>query len=196
MISGRRRNFAALLALLAPLALFVATAAHALTLPELMRTLAGVPATRAEFIEIKTLAALAKPLESSGVLSYQRPDKLERWTQKPTEERMTIAGSEITIENVARGQKRTFPLAANPPMWAFVESIRATLSGNQATLERFYWVKLEGERNAWTLNLEPRDTAMNQYIQLIRLGGEGPRVLRMEVFETSGDRSVTRIKAQ
>jgi outer membrane lipoprotein-sorting protein len=173
---------------------FAATGAWAYTLRELMGELAAVPSSRATFVETKTLALLAQPLELTGTLAYTRPDRLERHTLAPVEERMTLAGAELTLENVAKRQKRSFPLAAHPAMWGLVESIRGTLAGDQASLERFYWLKLEGERRAWTLTLEPRDAGLAQLVQLIRFAGSASRVERMEVFEANGDRSLMRIK--
>ncbi|MEO7403343.1 MAG: LolA-related protein, partial [Burkholderiales bacterium] len=115
-------------------------------LRELMMSLATVESSRAEFVETKTLAILAKPLVVTGTLTYKRPNSLERHTLTPVEERMSVVGNDLTLENVAKKQKRTFNLKLNPVMWAFVESIRASLAGDSATLERFYWVKMEGPR--------------------------------------------------
>ena len=163
-------------------------------LRELMTGLATVESSRAEFVETKTLAILAKPLVVTGTLNYKRPNSLVRHTLTPVEERMSVVGNDLTLENVAKKQKRTFNLKLNPVMWAFVESIRASLAGDSATLERFYWVKMEGPREAWIVNLEPRDAAMSQHVQLIRLMGAADRIERVEVFETNGDRSSMRIK--
>ena len=175
-------------------ALLFPGAAAAFGLPELMGSLARVEASRAEFTETKTLALLAKPLVLTGRLIYKRPDSLERHTLTPVEERMIVVGSELTLENVTKKQKRTFSLKASPVMWAFVESIRASLAGDQKTLERFYWVKFEGRASDWVVNLEPRDAAMSEYVQLIRLSGTQNRIERVEVFEKNGDTSLMRIK--
>jgi outer membrane lipoprotein-sorting protein len=175
-------------------ALIVPNVAAAFGLPELMSSLARVEASRAEFTETKTLALLAKPLVLTGRLLYKRPDSLERQTLTPVEERMVVVGSELTLENVTKKQKRTFSLKASPVMWAFVESIRASLAGDQKTLERFYWVKFQGKATEWVVNLEPRDAAMSEYVQLIRLSGAQDRIERIEVFEKNGDRSDMVIK--
>lgn len=163
-------------------------------LGDVMTAMARVPSSRAEFVETKTLALLAKPLVLTGTLRYERPGTLERIVRTPTEERMLVSGDQLTLESPAKQQKRTFALRSNPTMWAFVESIRATLAGDRATLERFYWTRVEGEAAAWVVNLEPRDSQMAEYVQQIRVFGGGDRVERIEVYESNGDRSVTRIK--
>ena len=185
---------------LLPLLLFAALrgasvfAAPAFGLEELFASMARVPAARAQFVETKTMALLAKPLTLTGTLAYERPGKLERRVLKPHEERMTVEGDSLTLENVAKREKRTFALAANPVLWAFVESIRATLAGDRKALERFYWLRLVGDGRAWTLELEPRDHTIGQYVQWIHVAGSGNRIERVAVFETNGNRSVTRIK--
>jgi len=90
------------------LALIVACAAlpaHALTLGELAATLATVDASRARFVEIRTLAALGTPIERRGTLAYNRPGKLEMIVDTPIAERMTIADGTMTVES--RGTKYT-----------------------------------------------------------------------------------------
>lgn len=192
MRSGRRR----ILASLAALAVAPSLPAHAapLALDELMARLAKVERANAEFVETKTLAALAKPLQTTGTLRYERPSRLERHTRTPIEERMTVAGDEITIEQPAKNIRRTFSIRMNPTLWGFIESIRATLAGDRKTLERFYWLKLSGDHARWSIDLEPRDQAMAQVVQSIRVSGSANRVDRVEVFEANGDRSDMRIK--
>lgn len=194
------------------------TATNAFGLADVMAAMAQVTASRAEFIETKTLAVLTQPLVITGTLAYQRPDRLERQTRSPNAEHMVVEGDRLTLEygagssngsngpnspnganglnspNVPKRDKRSFALALNPVLWAFVESIRATLAGNGAVLEKFYWVRTEGTLRDWTLNLEPRNAQIAAHVQQIRLFGSGPRIERIEVFEANGDRSVTRIK--
>lgn len=159
-----------------------------------MGMLAKVPSSRAEFVETKTLAVLARPLVLTGTLSYTRPDRFERHVRSPVEERMLVAGDEITIDSPARKERRTLGLRMNPVLWGFVESMRGTLAGDLKSLERFYWVRLEGDAQRWVLVLEPRDPAMSQFVQVIRVSGAADRIDRVEVYEASGDRADMRIK--
>jgi outer membrane lipoprotein-sorting protein len=192
-----RRRFAAALAgaLVVPWCVVPGRAdAAPARLEDVMARLAQVGASRAEFVETKTMAFLEKPIVSTGTLAYERPGRLERHTRTPHEERMIVAGDDITIEIPAKKQKRTFGLRLNPVLWGFIESIRATLAGDLKTLERFYWVRLSGETARWTLDLEPRDAAMSRYVQAIRLSGGTGGLERVEVFEANGDRADMRIK--
>ena len=98
-------------------------------------------------------------------------------------------GDRLRLED-ARGRKRTFALQDHPVLWAFVESIRSTLQGDQAQLERFYHVALDGSEQAWRLSLTPKQPRMSQFIARIVIAGSGGKISTVEIHETQGDRSV------
>jgi hypothetical protein len=171
-----------------------AASGQALTLPELLNSMATVEARQASFVEQRNISLLDKPLVISGTLSYRRPDFLERRTEAPTRELMSVSGDRLTIEWPDRHEQRTLSLNSNPTLWAFVESIRATLAGDRATLERFYWTTLSGDARRWTLTLEPRVASVAARVKSIILTGGGNVIGRVEVLEENGDRSVMDIK--
>jgi len=160
---------------------------------QLMRELGEVKRSQVRFIERKYLKVLNAPLELRGTLTYVAPGNLEKRTLSPKPETLTVEGDRLTIESAARNERRTLRLQDYPVLWAFVESIRSTLSGDIAALERFYRVELEGGRARWRLYLVPRNPEMRAVISLINIGGSRGRVERIEVQETRGDRSVMRI---
>lgn len=161
-------------------------------LQQLMHDLGAVKRSQARFTERKYLKALNAPLELSGTLRYEAPGKLDRRTLKPKPEALLVEGDRLTIE-MAGKPPRTLRLQDYPVLWAFVESIRSTLNGDIAALERFYRVELEGGRSRWRLYLVPRDPDMRAVISQIRIDGSRDRMERIEVQETRGDRTVTRI---
>ncbi len=162
-------------------------------LQQLMRELGAVKRSQSRFVERKYLKVLKAPLELRGTLTYVAPGNLVKRTLSPKPETLTVDGDRLTVESTARNESRTLRLRDYPVLWAFVESIRSTLSGDIAALERFYRVELEGGRARWRLYLVPRDPDMRAVISLINIGGSRDRVERIEVQETRGDRSVTTI---
>jgi len=160
---------------------------------QLMRELGAVKRSHSRFVERKYLKVLKAPLELRGTLTYVAPGNLVKRTLSPKPETLTVEGDRLTVESTARNESRTLRLRDYPVLWAFVESIRSTLSGDIAALERFYRVELEGGRARWRLYLVPRDPDMRAVISLINIGGSRDRVERIEVQETRGDRSVTTI---
>jgi hypothetical protein len=159
----------------------------------LMMQLAEVKHSEARFVERKYLQVLKAPLELSGTLTYTRPGRLEKRTLKPKLEILTVVDDELTLESPARNERRVLKLQDYPPLWGFVESIRATLGGDLQALERFYRIELEGGPAKWQLYLAPREGKMNEIISLIRIDGSHARVDRIEVQEVRGDRSVMKI---
>ncbi len=160
-------------------------------LPELMQELRAVKSAHGRFVERKYLAALSAPLELSGTLAYTAPGRLEKRTLQPRAERLLLEGNTLTLEDQKR--RRSYALEQNPPIWAFVESIRSTLAGDLETLNRFYDVRLEGERSAWRLTLRPSEPSMQSMVSEIRIGGRGAWLEAIEVLDAGGDRSVMTI---
>lgn len=178
------------LALFAPLAAL----AEPWGLPQLLDSMAQVPAQQVRFTEKKTLALLKAPLESSGTLAYRRPSFIEKHVLSPQDETLTVEGDNLTWKNNTTQQKRGVRLQNNLLVWAFVESMRATLAGDMKTLQRFYETRLEGTQARWVLYLTPADEAMRRSVQLMRIEGAGNRMMMVDVLEAGGDRSVMVIK--
>ena len=155
---------------------------------QLMIELGRVQESRARFVERRYLKALQAPLVLTGTLVYTAPGRLEKRTLTPKPETMTVDDDHLVIEK--SGRKRTLRLEDYPVLWGFVESIRSTLKGDLAALDRFYRVTLAGGPSRWTLSLKPRDAKMSALIDAIQIGGGKGRISSVEIKETKGDRSV------
>ncbi len=153
-----------------------------------MIELGEVQHAKARFVERRYLKVLKSPLELTGTLAYDAPDRLVKRTLEPKPETLTVEDDRLVIEIQARA--RTLRLEDYPVVWAFVESFRSTLKGDLAALARFYRVALEGGPQRWQLSLTPRDPKMSALIESILIGGSGRRIGRIEIREAQGDRSV------
>ena len=160
------------------------------SLEHLMQRLAQVKSSKATFIERKHLRILNAPLESSGTLVYTAPGSLEKHTLRPKPETLVLEGDTLRFEDVARNRRRTLRLQEYPVIWAFVESIRATLAGDLPSLNRYYRVALEGSEPEWRLTLYPRDTEVARMVTQIRITGAGISIRSIEITEVEGDRSM------
>lgn len=157
-------------------------------LDRLMERLAQNPGGRVDFTEKTYMSILDLPVEGSGELVYIPPDRLEKRTLKPRPEIASLQGGELTLER--GGQRRTLRLDEYPEAAAFVESIRGTLAGDRAALERTYRLRLEGGEDDWTLVLEPRGLRLSAVVRRIEIQGRGAEVRRIEILQPDGDRSV------
>ena len=165
-----------------------------LALPDLMRDFAQVPAAQARFVEIRHMSVLQSPLTLNGRLAYVRPDRIERHVLAPYDERTVVSGDQVTIENRSRNTSKTFSLESAPGAYALAESLRATLAGDLAALQRHYSVDLKGNRDDWTLTLTPREAAVASLVQSVLIAGTQARILRFDVREANGDYSTMTIR--
>jgi outer membrane lipoprotein-sorting protein len=168
-----------------------ALAADAFTPEALMGLLARNKSNHADFVDRKFLSSLDRPLESSGELLYTAPGRLEKRTQKPKPETLIVDGDKLTIER--NGTRRSISLASYPDIAPFIDSIRATLGGDLATLSRDYRVTVDGTSDNWRLVLLPSDQRLAASISRVTLTGHEGQIATFEVLQADGNRSVSTI---
>lgn len=197
--SPRRGIWALLVACAAPLAASAAgspTASPTASdgLDALMHELAAHPSGHVTFTEVQHLAVLDRPLESSGELLYEAPDRLEKRILKPRPETLVLAHG---VLSATRGKHtRSMDLAAWPQIAPLLESLRATLTGDRTTLERIFSVELEGDAARWTLSLTPKDPEAARAVTRVIITGENAKLRTVETFQADGDRSLLTIGAE
>ncbi len=148
---------------------------------------------RSEYIEQQFSAMLKRPLESRGELIYDAPDRLEKRTIEPRSETLIVDGDQIVVE---RGRhRRELSLHDYPPIAPFVASIRATLAGDRAGLERAFRVEFGGSVARWSIALVPLDAALAKSVAQIQIDGARENLLRVEIRQTDGDRSLMTLRA-
>ncbi len=166
-------------------ALLPSLAMAAWDIDALMKSLARNEGGRARFVETKHIALLDAPVVSSGELLYVPPARLEKRTTKPKPELMVLDGDTLILE---RGkQKFSVRLSQQPEAQAFVDSLRGTLAGDRAALERSYRLKLDGTAERWTLDLLPDDARIANFVQRITFGGSRDRVEWIRWLQADGD---------
>ena len=148
---------------------------------------------RVEFVEQKFLSILDHPIESSGELLYDAPDRLEKRTLLPRAETLLLDGSVLTMER--GGHRRVLDLRRYPQIQPFVESIRATLAGDRAALERVFHVEFAGGVRRWSLTLAPLDRQLQRAIKQVQIDGSQDQLQRIEIRQTDGDRSLMTLRA-
>ena len=145
------------------------------------------------FIEQRFLTLLKKPAESSGELIYDAPDRLEKRTLQPRPESLRVEGNLVTVQ---RGHRtRVIELSSYPQALPFVESIRATLAGDRARLEKIFRVDFTGSTVRWTLVLAPLDARVAQAVAQVQIDGVRDNLLRVEIRQPDGDRSLMTLRA-
>jgi hypothetical protein len=173
------------------LLLFVTSLAQAEDLDQLMGLLAQRQHGHVTFTEKHYLAVLDRPVESSGELFYDAPDRLEKRTLRPKPETVVLEHGVITAH---RG-KRTYVLNLSdyPQIVPLIDSIRATLAGDRAALERIFKVSLDGTLDHWALLLLPSDATVARTVTQIRIEGARDDIHTVEIQQADDDRSLLTI---
>lgn len=165
--------------------------AWALDLPGLAALLGQRRNAEARFVEERFVAGLDQPLRSSGTLSFRAPDRFARTTLEPRPESMSVDGNTVTLKR--GGRTRQMNLDAVPEATALVEALRGTLSGDLATLQKFYTARVDGNATRWKLTLTPLAQRLGTQVRQLDIEGQGPDLKSVEVQLAGGDRSVMSI---
>jgi hypothetical protein len=150
----------------------------AMDVDALLQHLARPAPATTPFIEVHFSQMLARPLVISGKLEYLGPDGLARTVEQPYHERTEIRGDSVTVER-EHDKPRQFSLKHAPELKSLLGSFAALLSGDRTALRTEFDLDLQGEGEAWTLALTPRDAHVRRRIQSITVIGQGnePRCL-------------------
>jgi len=169
----------------------IAAAPAGQDLDRLMALLAQRQHGHVTFVEEHFLAVLDRPVESSGELLYDAPDRLEKRTLKPKPETVILEHGVITAH---RGHHTyVLNLSDYPQIVPLIDSIRATLAGDRASLEHFFKVTLDGSLEHWTLLLLPIDSSVAKSVKQIRIEGVQDAIHTVEIQQADGDRSLLTI---
>lgn len=170
-----------------------AVSAAADDLDEVMQRLAARRHGEVSFVEQQFLALLKHPIESSGELIYDAPNRLEKRTLQPRPESLVLTDDVLTVQ---RGQhSRVLDLKSYPQLLPFVESIRATLAGDRSALERVFRLDYSGSLGRWTLLLVPLDAEVAKYIAQVQIDGMRDDLIKIETRSADGDRSLMTLRA-
>ena len=159
---------------------------------QLMGELAKIQGGKAKFVEKKYISLLDKPVISTGELSFSAPDRLEKRTLTPRQETLLLDKEMLSIER--EKQKLTINLGNQPEALAFIDSIRGTLTGNRAALEKNYLLHLAGTPDKWVLTLLPSEQKIAALVLRIVVSGSKSQIRSIEYLQADGDRSVLTIE--
>jgi hypothetical protein len=161
-------------------------------LDEVLALLATRKHGHVEFIEQKYIAALDRPIESSGELRFDAPDHLEQRTLKPRAETLVLDNGTLTVD---RGHThRVMDMHAFPQVEPLVESIRATLAGDRNALEHLFHLEFTGGMARWTLTLVPLESKVKQLVAQVKIDGVRDQLIKVEIRQTDGDRSLMTLR--
>lgn len=164
--------------------------------PQLMQEMAQVHSATASFTERRTAPVLSSPLLSRGTLTYAAPDYMRKTTATPVPEDFVLDHGRITMAGGADGATHHFALTDDPRIGGLVEGIRATLAGDLPALEHYYTLSLGGDAADWQLRLQPRNPALQHFIQSIVIRGQQDRIASIDTLSRDGSKSLMSLGAE
>jgi hypothetical protein len=158
----------------------------------ILKRLAEPQVIRAQFVQERLLADLARPAVSSGRIVVSRREGLLWRVESPVKVTLAFTPNEI-IETGSdgvrrlRGQGRSVETQIGRVM-------RGILGADAETLRTSFDAAATGSLERWTIRLAPRPREMARVLREIRLAG-GRRLESIEVEETNGNLNTIRLRA-
>lgn len=162
--------------------------AQAFNLPQLAEQLSGPAVVRGDFIQEKHLRALPQPLTSQGQFVLARDHGLLWLLQQPIRQDYRISALGIARRSEQGWQALDLQGSSARQNQLFL----AVLSGDTQALQRDFDLQLNGDPDAWRLQLTPRGALLRQVFETIEIEGSDT-VTRIELREVQGDRTVLRL---
>ncbi|HYZ34502.1 MAG TPA: LolA-related protein [Crenalkalicoccus sp.] len=163
-----------------------AVASDVLDIAALMQAMAAVPERHQRFREERRFTALSFPLILTGTLHYWRPSRFEKRTETPERELLKVDGDRIEL-TVGNEPTQHIDLGRSPEMQALVNAFRAPLSGDLATLQRYFRMEGSGSPERWLLKLQPLEPRAARLLREVRLGGVAAEVRSTVWVQGNGD---------
>jgi len=155
---------------------------------ELAMLLATPEGSEQHYTETKELAFLETSVVSQGRLVFTPPDQLVKQVEKPDVSRYEITDDTMTISRPGEANQ-VISIDAHPLLRAFIDTLRAVLTGDLKSLEHHYSLKLTGTRSAWQLHLSPLDSQLSALVESLIINGQDKQIKQMITQEQGGDRT-------
>jgi hypothetical protein len=147
---------------------------------------------RAEFTQTKQMAALKRPLATTGRLVYSRRHGVLWQIDQPY--RMSyVLGEERIVEIAADGTRRERSLRDVPGLAQVGRIFRAMLGANAVALREIFEVGVQGDPAKWEIELMPRQAQLAQFLTGLRLSG-GHFIEAIRIDEEGGDLTEIRFR--
>lgn len=145
--------------------------ARAFELEDLQARLAATPDIAGRFEQTRYLADLDTELVSRGRFRYERDTRVIWTLETPVDKRLVFTPQDATrLDGTGKDRRRQ----------QAAELLLSLLDGDWRALEQRFQITLAGNAKAWRVDLVPRQQAVRQRLDSIRLaGGRHLQTLRL-----------------
>jgi Outer membrane lipoprotein carrier protein LolA len=145
----------------------------------IVERLASYPVVRAEFVQERMVASLAKPVASSGRMVLSREQGLLWDIEQPVKATLVFSANGATEGGVVQAETGRL--------------IRAIIGADLRELRQTFDIEPRGDLERWTLHLRPKGREVAQYLRGIELSG-GRHLEGIGIVEANGDRLTMRMR--
>jgi len=158
-------------------------------LAKAMKTVHGF---RADFVQEKKLKVFKKPLVSSGLLLFERPDRMRWETRKPFRSLLVVNGSKVAKFEWVDGKRRAIKLGRGADaLLVAMNRLRAWFTGKFD--DKTFAIETR-EKPEVLIILRPKDKAIKARIDRLEFypAKDLKSMLRVVIVEAKGDVTVMR----
>jgi hypothetical protein len=179
--------------LLLLLTFFCSTTVHTTettTLDHIGSQVEQYPVVHADFTQTKKMAALKRPLITTGNLVYLKEQGVLWQIDKPFRIGYLLSDEKI-IEIAADGVRKERGQRDVPGLAQIGRVFHAMLGANTAVLHEYFEVSTEGAAKKWRITLKPRNPQIAKFLHSMQISG-GRFVETVNVIEAGGDTTFIR----
>lgn len=161
-------------------------------LGNVLQRLAEPAVIRAQFVQERHIADLARPAVSTGRITVSRREGVLWQVEAPVKLALAFTPNGI-VETGADGVRRVRGQRRGAPEAEVGRLMQDILGANEATLKTSFDARAAGSPERWTIRLAPRAREMARFLREVRLGG-GRYLETIEIEETSGNLTAIRMR--
>jgi len=145
-----------------------------------------------KFSEEKHIALLDRPLQSTGVIYFDRNQGIARTTLTPKHEQVVLTKTSLRIRTDTHTED--VPLDKTKDLKAFALIFPTLLRGDRPELERAFDLGLYGsDKGWWALTFVPKSDSLRKLVKRVVVVGRQSEVFSIQIDEASGDTTQTRL---
>jgi len=192
MIRNTTRIFTAVSILLWIICPITANASS--VLEKIETKMASVRTLTADFVQIKHLAMFETPVEITGTIHMEKPDKLAWQVESPIAYSLVMDGKGVTKKDGETGETSRISIKDNPVMDTAVRQINLWFSGEYTALEQSYRVDVQSENPVIVVFQPGEDNPAGRMLDeiMVRFRADETYISMIRILETNGDKTEIR----
>jgi outer membrane lipoprotein-sorting protein len=146
----------------------------------------SAPATlQAEFVQVRHSRLLSQPIESTGSLAFEKPDRMAWSVRTPARSTFVMDGTQVGMAFPDLGVRESIDLSSSPDVASLVAGMMVWLGSDLERVQQDYTLTWETDHAV----LVPKDDKLAAIIGSLdlRLTGSPKRIDRVTIVEPDGD---------